>query len=162
GVIRVESAPGQGTTFFIRLPASSNKDQAGDAGELNSAGEAKLNILVIDDEPDVADLISEILRNDGHRVTCADSGTMALREIARHTFAVVLSDLNMPGLDGADLFEKLSEHNPELVNRIAFVTGDTMSPKAQTFLSRAGRPYLEKPIRPGELRQLVAQLVSAN
>ncbi len=162
GAIRVESQLGQGTTFFIRLPASGNSEQICDAVEQSSSREAKLNILVIDDEPDVADLMTEILRNDGHQVVRADSGPVALRQIARHNFSVILSDLNMPGLDGADLFQKLSEHNPELVTRVAFVTGDTMSPKAQVFLSKAGRPYLEKPIRPGELRQLVADLVSAN
>ena len=162
GAIRAESTPGEGTVFFIRLPASNNADQISHAAKAGSPGESRIRVLVIDDDPDVADLVAEILRNDGHDVKCAESAAKALREIAQQKFTVILSDLNMPGLDGAYLFEKLTRHSPDLVKRIGFVTGDTFSPKARAFLDDAGRPYLEKPIRPAELRQLVSELVSAN
>ncbi|NNE23647.1 MAG: PAS domain S-box protein [Rhizobiales bacterium] len=159
GAIRVESRPGQGTSFFIRLPASSTPDTCAPAGVHEQTGKGRLSILVIDDEPDVAELVSEVLNNDGHAVTCANNGTEALQLISKQPFDFILSDLNMPGLDGASLFDRLAVHHPELLDRMAFVTGDTMSPKARSFLDGAGRPYLEKPIRPAELRQLVAQLM---
>ena len=42
-----------------------------------------------------------------------------------------------------------------MIGRLAFVTGDTMSPKAREFLESSGRPFIEKPIRPEDLRDLV-------
>ena len=66
----------------------------------------------------------------------------------------------MPNLDGPSLFEELKANEPELVERLAFVTGDTMSPKAREFLEASGRPYIEKPIRPQELRDLVHNLTA--
>ena len=158
GAIRVESSPNNGTAFFVRLPASSKPSRQEASGIGKSRRENASNILVIDDESDVADLITEILKKDGHNVTTTQSGAEALRIMGQQAFSVILSDLNMPGLDGASLFTRLKQHHPDLVSRTAFITGDTMSPKARAFLDEAARPYLEKPIRPVELRQLVAQL----
>ncbi len=162
GSIRVESKPGHGAAFFISLPTSTSADSSEDTDTQLHNGTGLSNILVVDDEPAVAELLAEILTKDGHTVTVVSDGGAALREIARQDFSVVLSDLNMPGLGGADLFGKLREFQPELAERVAFVTGDTMSRKARQFLQDAGRPYLEKPIRPTELRQIVADLAMAD
>jgi PAS domain S-box-containing protein len=162
GAIRVESQPGEGTSFFIRLPASGRPreiNRTGRAAETRKEGE---QILVVEDETDVAGLMAEILRKDGYGVTCVEDGAAALREIGQKPFTLILCDLNMPGLDGRNFFFKLSEHHPALAARLAFVTGDTMGQKARDFLKSAGRPYLEKPIRPTELRHLVAELTHAN
>jgi len=52
----------------------------------------------------------------------------------------------------------MKTHYPRLVGSLGFVTGDTMSPKAREFLNGSGRPFLEKPIRPAELRDFVSRL----
>lgn len=158
GSIRVECKPGRGTAFFVRLPASSRLDE-GAAHELEAQTEDQVSkVLVVDDEHDVADLIAEVLRADGHDVTVANSGAEALREIGRQSFSVILSDLKMANLDGANLFAALKQDHPKLVNRVGFITGDTMSPKARAFLEASQRPFLEKPIRPNELRDLFSSL----
>ncbi|MEM7425387.1 MAG: PAS-domain containing protein [Pseudomonadota bacterium] len=158
GTIRVATADGGGTAFFVRFPASAHTpDLLDDAGNEGSVSPG-LRTLVIDDEEDVADLIAEILRTDGHDVTVANSGSEALRCIQKQRFSVILSDLKMANLDGPSLFARLQEHHPDLTSRVGFITGDTMSPKARSFLDASRRPFLEKPIRPDELRAMFSEL----
>ena len=158
GAIRVESKQGEGTSFFIRLPASSQPEQDSHAAVGPVSRKQGERVLVVDDEADVAGLVAEILRRDGHTVTCVEDGAVALREIGQQSFSLILCDLNMPGLNGEAFFSNLSKHHPALAGRVAFVTGDTMGHRARSFLKSAGRPYLEKPIRPADLRQLVADM----
>ncbi|NIR32732.1 MAG: PAS domain S-box protein [Gammaproteobacteria bacterium] len=159
GSIRVESVPGQRTVFTVELPASEVPGE----GEAVPAGEAEgatpgLSVLVVDDEPDVAQVIADILESDGHRVTLAPSGRVALEQVGKGVFDLILSDLRMPEMDGPSFYRIVQQRHPELCAKIAFVTGDTLSTKARQFLESAGCPHLEKPVRPTELRDLVQAL----
>jgi PAS domain S-box-containing protein len=158
GEITVESVPNEHTDFTIELPvtraSTARQESASDDGERIG----NLSVLIIDDEPDVADLLAEILRNDGHDVEIANSGTEALAKLENHDYELILSDLRMPDLDGPGLYRALERRNRALLERIAFVTGDTVSPKARLFLESVGRPYLEKPISIKALRGLVDEM----
>ena len=89
----------------------------------------------------------------------ARSGEEALEKLKKHRFALILSDLKMPDMDGRRMFNHIADHHPAEVERLAFLTGDTISPDAQVFLRATNRPYLEKPIKPNELRSFVHQWV---
>ncbi len=159
GTIVLESRPGEGAAFAVRLPVSRSAEQ--EALERNAAdrGARVYSILVIDDEADVAELIADILTGDGHQVTLAASGDAAMERIDQGAFDLVLSDIRMPGLDGPGLFRIISETRPELKQRIAFITGDTMSGKVRSFLNSARCRYIEKPITPDDVRGLVRSVV---
>ncbi len=161
GSIGLEDTPGGGATFILRLPVAM---ESGSAAPVQSAasGARALSVLVIDDEPDVAELLEQILTSEGHRVTVAGSGIAALEELERRKFDILLSDLKMPHLDGPRLFQELKSYRPALVERLAFVTGDTMSPKAREFLESSGRPYIEKPIRPNDIKDLVRRMIGTS
>jgi CheY-like chemotaxis protein len=73
-------------------------------------------------------------------------------------YDAILCDLRMPDLDGEALYAWVAAERPDLCARTAFVTGDALSPSAAAFLARCGRPALEKPLAPGEVRRLVAAL----
>ena len=73
----------------------------------------------------------------------------------------VLSDVNMPGMDGRGFYEALRISAPDMIKRLAFITGDTMGKSSQGLLRDAGRPHLEKPVSPTELRKLVHGLLSS-
>ncbi|TIY10428.1 MAG: response regulator, partial [Mesorhizobium sp.] len=118
--------------------------------------------LVVDDEEEVGELVAEVLRRDGFKVTIARSGEEALLHLQNRTFALILSDLKMPNMDGRGLFNQIAKLHPAELDRLAFLTGDTISPDAQMFLRAAKRPYLEKPIKPNELRSFVSNLVNNN
>lgn len=159
GQIRLEADTGQGASFVLRLPVSP-RESAKDttiAPEVADAPPAR--VLVVDDEPDVAELIREILQRDGFEVDYAESAEVALTLARDHAYALILSDLNMPGIGGRGFYEIIARELPEMAERVGFVTGDTMSPPARGFLDSAKRPYLEKPIAPSELRTLARRML---
>jgi two-component system NtrC family sensor kinase len=114
---------------------------------------------VIDDEPEIADTLAELLERDGFDVTIARSGTEARARLAERDFDLLLSDLRMPDGDGPSLYTWIEAERPHLAGRIGFVTGDTIEPGAMAFLSKAGRPTLEKPFTPATLRAFVRNVV---
>jgi CheY-like chemotaxis protein len=118
-------------------------------------------VLVVDDESEIASLLREILELAGHEVLVADSGESALRCIEELACDFVLSDIRMPGMDGTKLYEVLRTRHPQLVSRVAFITGDTLSPNVASFLRRTGIAHLAKPFHPRQVTDLVAQLADA-
>ena len=89
------------------------------------------------------------------------SAHAALQKIERCDYDVVLSDVRMPGMDGPAFFAALQEAKPDQIASLGFMTGDTLSKRVSDFLSSAGRPYLEKPITPNDIRELIARLMRA-
>lgn len=113
-------------------------------------------ILVVDDEAEVAETLKEILMAGGRRqVEVAEGGRMALAKLADDHFDLVVTDLVMPDLDGPALYREIKAKYPALAASIVFVTGDTLSHAARTFLDEADRPVIEKPFTPQEVRQVV-------
>ena len=65
----------------------------------------------------------------------------------------------MPGMNGEAFYKRIGERHPELLGRLAFLTGDARSPEARAFLSTAEVPLLEKPVTPDAIRELVLSLI---
>ena len=110
------------------------------------------HILVVDDEPDVAQLLIDILERDGHRVDRANSGREALTRLRYGEVDLILCDLRMPDLDGPALYRELTAQRPELLSRIVFMTGDTLGGDMSGFLTDTGVRVLEKPLDPAGVR----------
>ena len=157
GRISVGETKGGGARFIIELAATAPSDA--EAHEDLAPDAARGRVLVIDDEPDVVELIATVLERDGYHVTTVASAEDGLAALPGR-FDVILSDLNMPGLGGRGFLTSVREDWPELGDRIGFITGDTMSPGAEQFLAIAGRPYLEKPVSPADLRRLTAEILA--
>ena len=81
-----------------------------------------------------------------------------LDRIAAREYDLVLSDLRMPVLDGPGLYRALFQGHSEVISRLAFITGDSLSTEIQSFLRDAKRPCLEKPFLPEDVLRLVAQV----
>ncbi len=148
-----------GAHFRLHLPIGDTRDEVDAAPESTRNGSHQGRVLVIDDEPDVAALISEILRRDGYEVDMVHSGEDGLEACARGEFDAILVDIKMPGIGGQGFLERIRDERPELVERIAFVTGSTMSPETRGFLDNSGCRFLEKPVAPKDVRALAAQIV---
>jgi PAS domain S-box-containing protein len=159
GKIKLFSQPGRGASFTIRLPVGLNMIEEVDRASNARPDSQVLSVLIVDDEPEVAELFAEILQLDGHSTEIANNGHLALEALEKSEFQIILSDLRMPDYDGPWLFEKLQDQYPDLVSRTAFVTGDTLSSDIAMFLKNAGRPHIEKPITPREVRSLVSLLL---
>jgi PAS domain S-box-containing protein len=160
GTIEVETTEGGGSTFIVSLPISDRLDEQAEITTAEHAKDTGLECLVVDDEMEVVELVAEVLSRDGFKVTVARSGEEALQQLKNQTFALILSDLKMPNMDGRRMFNYIADFHPSQVERLAFLTGDTISPDAQVFLQSTKRPYLEKPVKPDELRSFVYKLVN--
>jgi PAS domain S-box-containing protein len=162
GEIRVRSAPGQGTTFEVELPAAPAPAGSRVAPPPEPAQVRIGRILIVDDEPLVARAVARVL-SPPHEVIAAGSGADALARIAGgdRGFDLVLCDLMMPGMSGMDLHERLRTVAPELARRVVFLTGGAAHPDARAFLERARRPFVEKPFDPPALRRVVSSILAA-
>lgn len=118
-------------------------------------------ILVIDDEPGITGVLAYLLRRDGHTVETAANGRLALDKLQQRTYDLILCDLRMPALDGPGFYRELEHSYPHLLQRVIFLTGDTLSPEARAFLEKVGVPRLSKPFRAAEVRQLIQQALQA-
>jgi len=116
-------------------------------------------ILVVDDDPGVRPLIADILTLDGHEVDTAENGREALDRIAARRYDLIMSDLRMPELDGVGLYRELERQRPDLLRRVAFVTGTTEPPEYQRFLADTGVPVLHKPFNIADLQGFVQRLL---
>jgi signal transduction histidine kinase len=159
GRISVEDSPGGGAIFALRLPVAAHVGTCPAAPAAVNGTLAPARVLLVEDEAEVAGMISEILHRAGFEVIHAASGEEGLRLASGGDFAVILSDLAMPGIGGRGFFEALARNRPALARRVAFVTGDTISPAARAFLDSTGRPRLEKPIAPQDLRALMGRML---
>lgn len=152
---------GTGTKFTVYLPAGTASEEEGETDNPSAASETSSTVLVVDDEPEITELVAEILERSGHRVDVAHGGRTALRALERREYQVVITDLRMPDMDGRALFEQSESIRPGCRERFLFLTGDTLSPMARRFLAESGRPHLAKPVAPSELRRAVGDVIAA-
>jgi two-component system NtrC family sensor kinase len=113
--------------------------------------------LLAEDERVVGDLLAEFLTLEGYEVDRVMNGREALELIRRRTYAVIVSDVRMPDMDGAALYAELRTTRPELARRMVFVTGDIVSPETRRFLEETRHRYLEKPFTIGEFQTMVRE-----
>jgi PAS domain S-box-containing protein len=169
GKLNLLSGPERGATFEIRLPLGEGATQpAGNKAQAEPPAPTRhRRALVVDDEAGIASIVSEILLRDGFTCDIAGNGREARALIegrgadAPH-YDAVLCDLRMAEEDGPTFFRWLRQARPELVERIAFVTGDTLGPAAGRFIAECGRPVVEKPFVPSEIRKLVVRLADGS
>jgi CheY-like chemotaxis protein len=119
------------------------------------------SVLVVEDRLSIANLLAEILSLHGHIVDTVLNGSMALRQLRERTYDLIMSDLQMPVLDGLGLYRELERSRPDLLGRIVFVTGNADEPAWQTFLSDTGAPCISKPFTIDEVHRVTQQLLRA-
>jgi two-component system NtrC family sensor kinase len=93
-------------------------------------------------------------------VVTAASGQEALAHLERARYDVVLTDVRMPDIDGRALYEEIERRWPERAACVVFVTGDTLASAMRDFVTQSGRPIIEKPFLPSEVRRVVTELVA--
>jgi len=111
-------------------------------------------ILVVDDEPFIVQLVFDMLTEEGYEVDTAANGALALEQIDRKSYDLVLSDLRMPEMDGLSLYREVERRRPELARRMIFVSGTTEQPEYRNFIEQAGVTILAKPFNLDDLRRI--------
>ncbi len=152
GVITVYSQPGQGTTFKVYLPllartAATSPDHDGLRGTER--------ILVVDDEPAIAEMCRQILGRFGYQVATRTSPADALTALRENggAYDLVLTDLVMPGMNGHEFARAVHEILPEVP--VLLMTGFGLRVTEQHVVGAGIRGVVSKPVVPGELTQQI-------
>ena len=160
GKITVESEMGKGSVFVVELPF---KQASIKSLEEKPAGEIKKRVLAVDDEPAVLQFLGHLLHTWGYEYVTAANGEDAIRiaEDEKERIALIVLDINMPGLDGFETARSLSVNNRSSKIPVIFLT-------ARTDLFDAGKTnllnihsILKKPFDYQELKQSIAHAVHA-
>ena len=174
GEVSVESLQGRGATLTVELPALSvaglDFAHPQPVHQLRTAAIAPLpapertapkkHILVVEDEPTVADLIADVLSEEGHRVEILLDSRAALGRIEEKKYSLVVCDLKMPYVDGPGLYRALLRRENPMQHRLLIVTGDTMAPRTLEFLKSSCLPYLAKQFLVEELKEAVRKALA--
>src|SRR5437870_12964444 len=101
-------------------------------------------ILVADDEPGVRESLAEVLRDAGYTVQAAADGTAALTALEERDFAVVITDLRMPGADGLTVLRRAREISPQTLGLVMTAHGSVET--AVEALRAGASDYILKPV----------------
>ncbi len=156
GVIELESQTGQGTAFRVYLPVTDRAQPGGAvaAAPLPRGGE---RILLVDDEPALAEVLQEMLSRLGYEVTACRNGLEALelfnRVAGSRPFDLVITDMTMPQLTGASLARELLRIQPGLP--VLLCTGFSEAIDPERIESLGIRGMLMKPVVLKDLAEAV-------
>ncbi|GAB4209488.1 MAG: hypothetical protein OHK0022_40610 [Roseiflexaceae bacterium] len=156
GALLFASEPGVGTTFRVVLPAERDT-QATVSTPVPVATPTPRRLLVIDDEPDMLDMLRRLLARRGYSVTTMSSASEALELLRDELFDIILCDIRMPGMDGTAFYEQLQTLDFERPPRMVIMTGDTSNPRTEQFLSVRDLAVLRKPFTADDLVQVLEQ-----
>ncbi len=145
GAILVESRVGEGTAFRIYFPALAEHEPSGARPRPTTIEGQGEHVLCVDDEPALVELLRDQLMTLGYRVTAHVSPLEALSDFLSRPldFDVMLTDLTMPGMSGADLAERILKARPDMPIVMATGYGHVMSEERARELGL--RPLLYKP-----------------
>ena len=154
GFVRLESAPGEGTTVAIFLPLVEEPVTPAAEVPLPRPGAGE-RVLVVDDEAALRSLACRVLEQSGYRVFQAPNGVAALNYVAAHPGAIdlVLTDIVMPWMNGLELAAGLEARAPDVP--VLFMTGYADDEILRRGTLPAGASILQKPVTPAALTEAV-------
>ncbi len=152
GELTVASTPGAGATFHVTLQVARDLDEQWPAVTIPVGGR-RGRILIVDDDAAVRSIMRRALSRE-HDVTAVSDSREAERILfSDQTFDVVFSDIMMPHITGAELYQRVKERYPVLADRFVFVTAGATRDAVRDFLAGVSNEMLEKPF---EIAELVA------
>ena len=162
GEIKVDSRPGQGATFRVRIPATAVAPASRPAVPDTTPSRVfmRRRILAVDDEALLLKAYRRML-GEAHDLVIALGGHEALGVLEKDTaFDVVLCDLQMPEMSGMELHAAVGERYPALASRFVFVTGGAFSGDARRFLEESVPAVIQKPFSVDDLLGLIDTIAS--
>ena len=164
GEIFVESGPGKGASFTLRLPVRNYTDYllVEEEEELKQEPPDGLPsrkgrpVLVVDDEELVTMLISGILEGEGYSVDYVSNGEEALPMIKKGGYSFIVCNIKMPQMNGKEFYRRVMEIDPELAGKVLFMTGDPSS-ETLDFISGTGNRFFPKPFKIDEFKEAIKE-----
>jgi len=155
GLLRLESAPGRGTTFRLYFPAAGKSREKAEEVHRQSAGRKSGTILVVDDEPTIRRFAKLALETFGYKVLVAESGEAGVELFSeRHdSINLVLLDLTMPVMNGEETYEHLRRINPLVP--VVLSSGFSHAIAAERFRGKGIAGFLGKPYTGPQLDEAI-------
>jgi PAS domain S-box-containing protein len=159
GRLRVDSAPGMGTTFEIFFPQAGEAAAAPMPAATKPGARGSETVLLVEDDAMVRRLAEATLERAGYRVLTAPSGGDALRLAAGRDGAIdlVITDVVMPGMPGPELAQRLETSQPRL--RVLYMSGYAHDTMARHGVNEERVSFLAKPFTPDELARRVREVL---
>lgn len=155
GEISVNSQPGKGSTFIIRIPFETRKNQEIIIQPQTMTSTHTYKILVVEDHPVNRFLLNTQLQQSGHTVENAESGTECLNILQKNTFDLILMDFQLPDIMGTDLIHEIKKM-PEFKNiPVIAITANTRAESQSLALSLGFTDYISKPYKVSDLLQKI-------
>jgi CheY-like chemotaxis protein len=152
GTLLVDSEPDKGTTFSIRLPATARKPRREEDFEM-VAGDRNARILVIDDDQNARDVITEALSNAGYQVDAAVNGRQGLSMAGETDYALIIADLGMPDISGRQVARRISQEKPDIP--ILLITGWGVQLNPEELKAEGIDAIIAKPV---SIKHMVSQV----
>lgn len=162
GEISVESIPGKGTTFTIVFPSADREvepippDREAIEAAVSEPAEHPLNVLVVDDQPQVAAVLKLMFELEGHQVHFFTNGPSAIAALYELPWDMVCTDIDMPGMSGWDVARAVKDAFPELP--VIVVTGWSERFSPSELKDRGVDSVLNKPYQLSNIRELAEQV----
>ena len=158
---RSDGQPGAAT--MILLPAAEPQPRRPSASGLRpvgtgSPGRSDPLTLVVDDEPLIAELLAEVLRERGCATVIANSFAQAVEVLSQHDIAALVVDMHLPDGSGLDLARRAVVLRPALHGHIALTTGESDHEMLERLVAEHGFPVLTKPFRLEAVASLLTQI----
>jgi signal transduction histidine kinase/CheY-like chemotaxis protein len=153
------SGPGQGSEFCVCLPVLEQVEPEPPPGPANNGfsptAARRARVLLVEDNPDAAETLTEMLQMWGHEVRAVDNGPAALDLAPDYRPEVVLMDIGLPGMNGYEAAARLREGSPSPMLLVA-MTGYGMEESRRRSAEAGFDQHLTKPVDPAELQRLLA------
>lgn len=161
GDIEVESEEGSGSTFILRIPVKqTNKTEAEKTIEkLQLIGVKGQHVLLVDDDEAQLGIISELLRQQGFRITEAENGKEALHKLKKDDFNLIFTDIHMPEMTGFQFVSKVRKLKHKKYLPVIALSGAGNRKKAH-YLEKGFSDYLLKPYTQNEILRVVARFLN--
>ena len=155
GSIGIKTTLGKGTTFTIALPKGKEKIEKRDITQGSVVETKKTNILIIDDEPEIGAVLSEMLSKQGHQASAFDSGQDGIDVFKEGGYEILITDLGIPDISGWEVINIARQIEPDVITGV--VTGWDIS---EEEAKQKGVDFLiTKPLESNQVVQVVANAV---
>jgi PAS domain S-box-containing protein len=161
GKIKVGSKKGMGSTITLSLPMANEADHPDVSSKPGTEGKVKnLKILVVDDEQDMCEILSDFFTEDGHEVKTVNNGADGISLLKSEYFDLVLCDLAMPNVTGKDIIKTV--HTLDKRPKVGLITGWRYKMKDLKREDLKADFVVKKPFKFSELRRDISNVLEAN
>jgi len=161
GAIQVKSEVGEGTTFSIYLPAKyvSHQKEEIEEAKSDTAVQGKGKILVVDDEDVFREMMKDVLAYLGYDVLASENGQEGIQVYKEHQEEIdlVILDMNMPVMDGKEMFRILKKINPNV--RALLATGFALDGEVQELMTEGVMGFIQKPFMIEDISKAIDALM---